>query len=193
MSDTNLRILTPLFTHLQGKRIIVRPFDDNDAEALFNAVNESKDHLRLWLSAISETHHTIEGTLNLLRKWQASWILREDMHTGLWEQESGRFLGCCGLHVRDWECRSFEIGYWLRASATGKGYMTEAVNLLTDFAFQHLQANRVQIHCDERNHASAAVAYRAGYMLEGVVRNHSFDGDGNLRNVMMFSRIPDQK
>ena len=41
-----------------------------------------------------------------------------------------------------------EIGYWLRKSRWGSGYMIEATNAVSDFAMNMLKANRVEIRCD---------------------------------------------
>ncbi len=54
----------------------------------------------------------------------------------------------------DWNVRKFKNGYWFRDSATGQGYMTEAVNGITKFASDFLNANRIEIQCDTRNVAS---------------------------------------
>ena len=75
----------------------------------------------------------------------AHWLLRDDMMLSIWEQESGRYLGGVGLHPHDWEIGYFEIGYWVRASAEGHGYIAETVRLLTDYAFDTLKANRLEI------------------------------------------------
>lgn len=58
-----------------------------------------------------------------------------------------------------------EIGYWLRSDATGQGYATEAVQSLL-MAVERLPGVRsVEIHCDARNRASAAVPHRLGFEL----------------------------
>ncbi|HET9494837.1 MAG TPA: GNAT family N-acetyltransferase, partial [Chloroflexia bacterium] len=82
------------------------------------------------------------------------------------------------------------IGYWIRPTAVGRGYVTEAVKLLTAFALDVLEAKRVEILCDERNVPSANVARRAGYVLEGVRHNDSLDTAGNVTSTMFFSRVP---
>jgi ribosomal-protein-serine acetyltransferase len=92
--------------------------------------------------------------------------------------------------VHSWEIPSFEIGYWLRRSAEGHGYMSEAARLLTDFVLNDLKANRVEIQCDERNTHSANVARRLGYVQEGRLRNEVQAPDGAVRNTLIFSRVP---
>ncbi len=189
MSTTVYLTLIPLFEELRGERIIVRPYRQSDAQALFEAVAESRDHLRPWLPFADE-HQTVEESRDWIIHQEANWLLREDLIVGVWEAATNRYLGGSGLHPRDWETRYFEIGYWLRASAAGHGYITEAVQLLTDYAFTALAATRVEIRCDERNVRSAAVTQRLGFIQEARLRNHILASDGTLRTTLIFALIP---
>jgi RimJ/RimL family protein N-acetyltransferase len=109
----------------------------------------------------------------------------------LWERDSEHFLGGIGFHPRNWEARAFEIGYWLRTTAAGHGYMTEAVRLLTNELFTAMGANRVEIHCDIRNARSAAVPQRLGFIQEARLRNVGRATDGTLRSTFIFALTPD--
>jgi len=189
MKVATYRTLMPLFEELRSERIIVRPYRESDAKSLFEAVAESRDHLRPWLPFADE-HQTVEESRDWIIHQVASWVLREDLMPGIWEAATGRFLGGSGLHPRNWETRYFEIGYWLRASATGQGYITEAVQLLSDYAFSTLAATRVEIRCDERNVRSAAVAQRLGFVQEARLRNEQLAAGGVLRNTLIFALIP---
>ena len=186
------RTLIPLFEELHGQRIIVRPYRESDAQSLFEAVAESRDHLRPWLPFADE-HQTAEESRDWIIHQIANWVLREDMQVGVWEKATNRYLGGSGLHPRDWETRYFEIGYWLRTSATSHGYMTDAVQLLTNYAFTALAATRVEIRCDERNVRSAAIAQRLGFIQEARLRNEQIAPDGILRNTLIFSLIPSDR
>ena len=189
MSTTIYRTLIPLFEELRGERIIVRPYRQSDAQSLFEAVVESRDHLRPWLPFADE-HQTVEESRDWIIHQEANWLLREDLIVGVWEAATNRYLGGSGLHPHHWESRYFEIGYWLRASAAGQGYITEAVHLLTDYAFTALAASRVEIRCDERNVRSAAVAQRLGFVQEARLRNHMLASDGTLRTTLIFALVP---
>ena len=192
MSTTTYRTLLPLFEELRGERVMVRPYRESDAQALFEAIAESRDHLRPWLPFADE-HQTVDESRHWIIKQSANWILRDDLMLSIWEQASGRYLGGTGLHPHDWEIGYFEIGYWVRASAEGYGYVTEAVHLLTDYALDTLKANRLEIRCDELNARSAAIPKRLGYVLEGRLRNDVATTDGRLRTTLVFSLIPEDR
>src|SRR5579859_720150 len=189
MESNVFRTLTPLFEELRSERVIVRPYRESDAQALFEAVNESRDHIRPWLP-FADAHQTVEESLDWIIHQQANWLTREDLVLSVWEKATNRILGGTGIHPKNWEHRCFEIGYWLRVSAPGHGYMTEAVQLLTNYAFASLAANRVEIRCDERNVRSAAIPRRLGFIQEARLRNHMVAPDGTLRTTLVFALIP---
>jgi ribosomal-protein-serine acetyltransferase len=182
--------LLPLFEELRGERVVVRPYRLEDAAALREAIEESREHVRPWLP-FADAHQTDEETRDWIIRGMAEWLTRVNVSLSIWDAASGRYLGGIGLHPRNWEVRYFSIGYWLRQSAEGHGYVREAVRLVTDFAFEHLEANRVEIRCDARNRRSAAVAEALGFVREALLRNHSRASDGTLRNTLVFALTPD--
>ena len=101
-------------------------------------------------------------------------------------------VGSSGLHRIDWGVPKFEIGYWCRTRFAGQGYVTEAVQGITAFAFEALGAQRLEIRCDSRNSPSARVAERAGFQLEGELRNNELDTSGHLRNTLVYAMIPEE-
>ena len=184
-------ILRDLPEELSGERVLLRPYRAGDGMALWEAVEESREHLQPW-RPWEDSHVSPDETEAYVRHEMVKWILREDVPMSLWEKETGKYLGGAGLHRIRWEVPSFSIGYWLRASAEGKGYMTEAVRLLCDFAFRTLEAQRVEIRCDTRNARSAAIPRRLGFMHEATLRNQSRNPQGELRDDFVFSMTPDR-
>jgi len=188
MSTNDYRTLVPLFEELHNERVTVRPYRVSDAEALKEAVDESREYIHPWLP-FADAHRTVEESRDWIIHQETQWLLREGMIVGVWENATQRFIGGSGLNVEDWKARCFEIGYWLRPSAAGHGYMTEVAQLLTDYAFDHLAANRVQIRCDVRNVRSAAIPRRLGFVQEALLRDDFVSADGQLSSTLMFSMI----
>ncbi len=182
-------ILRELPDELIGERVLLRPYRAGDGKALWEAVEESRDHILPWLPW-SDTHKTPAESEALVRKFHAEWIRREDLPMGIWRRSDGRFLGGTGLHRIHWEVPLFEIGYWLRESEAGKGYMTEAVTLLCRLCFETLGAQRLEIQTDTRNIRSAAVPQRLGFTHEAVLRNYRRDTTGHLGDFNMFVLTP---
>ena len=189
MANTHKPILKPFFEELQGARILLRGYHENDAPAFFDAVIESRDRLRPW-DDWPDKCQTLDIARAWLREDMARWLLREQFQIGIWDRESQQFLGNIMLRPHNWAIPFFEIGYWLRNSAEGKGYMTEAVQLLSDYAFEQMEAKRVMMRIDERNQRSIAVAERLHFQREGTLRNQERAADGTLRNMVIFALTP---
>ena len=81
------------------------------------------------------------------------------------EQPDGPIIGACGLHNRVGPGAT-EVGYWLDARHTGRGLITDAVRAITEIGLTLPGIERVELHTDETNSASSAVARRLGYLLE---------------------------
>ncbi len=180
------RELAPLFEELRGERVIVRPHTIADFDEFWEAIQESKEQLRPWLPFADQSPDDLRVWL---ARAEARWATRDTLGCAIVDRETGRIAGNIGLMIHDWEIGSFEIGYWLRTSAAGKGFMTESVRLITDFAFDHLWANRVEIRCDARNERSAAVPRRLGFTQEAHLRWAQTFVDATVRDMLIFALI----
>ncbi len=69
--------------------------------------------------------------------------------------------------------RQFDIGYWLGAPYWNRGLMTDAVRLVTGFAFEHLEAVRVYATVFVGNGGSRRVLEKNRLRLDGTLRDHS--------------------
>lgn len=189
MSAPRHASLVPIPAEIRSGRLLLRPLQEADAGQVFAAIEESREHLAPWLSWPPTIQHP-DDARDLCLRWAARWTLRSDLGLGMFSLPDGRFLGATGMHDPNWALRSFEIGYWLRASAVGAGYVTEAVQLQTVLAFAVLDAQRVEIRCDPHNLSSRRVPERLGFPQEGHLRNAWLDPLGTVRDTLVFAATP---
>ncbi|MEP7330352.1 MAG: GNAT family N-acetyltransferase [Betaproteobacteria bacterium] len=184
-------LLIDLPTTIETRRLLMRPPQAGDGVLLHAAVVESLVELRRYLASLPWV--AAEQTLGLseayCRNAQANFIARKDLPFLLLEKSTGLVVGATGLHRTEWATLRTEVGYWVRTSRARSGLMTEAVSALTDYAFAHLRAARVEIITDEDNVASRKVAERCHFVLEGTLRNERRAPDGTLRNTCIYARI----
>lgn len=102
----------------------------------------------------------------------------------------GRFVGVIGLKGTSWEAAKTEAGYWLAPWTRGRGVMTRALCLLTDWALDTQGIGRVEVHVAPGNDASLQVARRAGFVQEGLMRRAGFTHAGPT-DLVLFSRVAD--
>lgn len=172
-----------------GTRIVLRRWREEDTQPLFDAIMESQEYLRQWLRA--DAYQSVGDAIEFVRRQSGHWALHAEVGTAIFTREGGALLGSIRFHIHNLAVPSFEIGYWLRQSAEGHGYMSEAVRIVTSFLFDDLHAQRVEIRCDARNRRSGAVAARLGYPLEGTLRHDSLGTDGAIRDTLIYAMIPD--
>lgn len=122
------------------ERVLLRPYQIGDVAALLEAYAESREHLRPWIGRVDEIQ-TLGDAEAAVKQRRAAWFQRKDLVVGIFDRGTGRYLGESGLGPY-WESLEYELGFWLRASAEGHGYMTEANRLLCDWAFTQLSAVR---------------------------------------------------
>lgn len=175
----------------ETERLLIRSPLPGDGPEMHAAVMESLDELLPWMDWPKQ-HETSEDSEERIRHDRVRFLERTDLLLLLFLKGTDTLVGGSGLHRMDWSVPRFEIGYWCRTRFARNGYMTEAVRGITNFAFEHLGARRVEICCDSLNRRSARVAERAGYRLEGALRNAEVGADGGLRNVLVYSLIPEE-
>jgi len=168
-------ILIDLPMPIYTPRLLIRPPQIIDAPAVNTAILESYEALRITMPW-AKTKPTLEETEIYLRQASANWILKKDEEPYLplliFETRSNAFIGSIGFHHINWEIPSVETGYWVRRSFEKQGFITEATNAITQYAFKQLNANRIAITCDKDNIASQKIPERLHYILEGTLKNH---------------------
>jgi RimJ/RimL family protein N-acetyltransferase len=94
----------------------------------------------------------------------------------------------CVLHPAG---KLLEIGYSLVPNERGKGYCTEAVEIMLDYLFLSRDTMRIQACTDTRNHASQKVLEKAGFKKEGTMRKYLFIR-GQLRDSIVYSILREE-
>lgn len=169
-------------------RLLLRPYERDDAERLSATVRTAYEHLRPWMPWASLDQST-QHSLEIIARMQSDWAVRTDLTLGIFDQANGELLGGTGLHRIAWEARTFEIGYWIHPHHEGCGYVTESARALTDYAFDVLLAERVEIRLDPTNSRSQAVPKRLQFVHEGTLRCNALGTDGVLRDTEVYALI----
>lgn len=173
----------------ESERLLIRGPQAGDGAIIRPAVLESHDELKQWMPWAVNVPSEEEYEA-LVRQWHLDYLGRTELKMLLFEKESGHYIGSSGLHGIEWKVPQFEIGYWARTSCVGRGFITESTKAITDFAFEQLGAERVQIRVDTQNLKSVAIPKRLGYTLEGTLRKESRHHLTNeLRDLFMFAKV----
>ncbi len=185
-------LLFPVPVLFETERLELRPYRTSDAPELHEALLESIAELRehLWFLPWVAEEPTLQTAEARCRRAEANFLIRADLPYLAFSRSTGRLVASAGLHRTDWSLPRTEVGYWVRTSEAGKGYATEAVLALTNWALVGLKAKRVELVTDQANVRSRRLAERCGFHLEGVLHNTMQSPDGQLRHSCIYARLP---
>jgi len=115
------------------------------------------------------------------------WASGSMLTFGLFLPEGEELVGMLGLTMHSLSVA--EIGFWGAKEHRGEGYVTEAVVTVSHWAFTHLSVDRVEWRAEVGNRPSRAVAERAGFVVEGVLRS-ALIHQGVRRDSWVGSLLP---
>ncbi|MEB0228450.1 GNAT family N-acetyltransferase [Pseudomonas sp. 10S4] len=175
-------------TLLEGNRIILRPLQYTDAEALVRAAADGE----LWNLTVTivPSSTTVDSYLKkALDGRDAGSVLPFVIVL----KDTGKVIGSTRFWKVDRLNRKLEIGSsWIGASWQKTFVNTEAKYLMLRHAFEVLDCVRVQFITDENNQKSRNAILRLGAQQEGIVRHERIMPDGRKRNSVRFSIIDDE-
>ena len=161
--------------------------------ALFDLLEKNRDHV---YEHLGEFDKTLEDTRQACLRAQNYFATSGSII--VLAIYKGQLTGWLNLFNRTGGTISgAEIGYWLGKEFVGKGIITRAVKTLTDYAFAHMDVNRVFMGIATNNPRSYAIPERLGFTLEGTVRhNEQINGewiDHRIYAMLKNDWIPAQK
>lgn len=172
---------------IETERLVIRCYEPHDAPLLKEAIDSSLDHLRPWMPWAESEPQTLEQKIELLRGFRSMFDAGENFVYGIFARDESELLGGTGLHPR-LDPGGLEIGYWIRASATRRGFVTESTAAVTRAGFEICGADRVEIRVEPRNEASQGVPRKLGFEEEATLRRRLPGREGGpLRDVTIFT------
>ena len=147
---------------IETERLILRPFRAEDAQAVFSGWETDPDVARymFWKS-----HNDIEKTREWL-KFELGQIAADDWFRWAIVLKASNTLIGTGLIYLEEQYGCFEIGYNLAKAHWGKGYITEAMSAVCDFAKDELRLDKIMGRCAKENPASANVMKKLGFKFQ---------------------------
>jgi RimJ/RimL family protein N-acetyltransferase len=170
---------------LTADGLLLRPWRAEDAPAVLSALRDPA--VARWNPADS-----VEPDLAVAAAWvaqRADWSGGEHASFAVCAVDGAELLGSVSLFRIDRVHDNAEMGYWVAVGARGRGVAATAVRALTDWSFTALGLARVQLFHAVENPASCRVAEKAGYRLEGTVRQSYRYGDGLLHDEHLHGRL----
>lgn len=169
---------------IETGRLVLRPPRAEEAAEVLEMLHDPD--VRRWnpVPAVVDLESAAEWSRRL-----ADWSAGDHATFSIIDAATGGYLGVVSLHTIDPVQADAEIGYRVTPRARGRGVATEAVAAATAWAFENVPLVRIELAHAVANPPSCAVALRAGYPLEGVLRQSFVYGDGCRYDEHLHARL----
>lgn len=108
------------------------------------------------------------------------------------KESPDQHVGSIGLWRIDKENYRAEIGYMLKPSLQGKGFMYEAMVKVLEYGFKELKLHSIEAHIDPRNKASAALLIKGGFVQEALFKENCYHNE-QFSDTAVFSILASLK
>ena len=163
-------------TEIRTERLMLRPWRSDDAEALHPILVANFEHLGPWIPPRVATPVPPEALAERLAGFATEFKAGREWRFAMRTLDESMLLGEIDLfprstagrvHVADAD--RVEVGYWIRADRTGRGFVTEAVRAMLGVARGLDRFVHAEIRCDAQNAPSAAIPQRLGFGLATTI------------------------
>ncbi len=154
---------------LTGTRIQLSPFDHSDKDLFIELSMSSQVMEHVYTPfTYNEAKTAFEEKSQPWTKTSDSWFT-----LGITELATGEKLGSIGIKIVNHEDQIAEVGFMMKPSAQGKGFASEALSLLKDYAFSELKLNKLAAICSVNNAGSYRLLEKLGFEREGCLRQNT--------------------
>lgn len=177
---------------IETPRLILRSLCEEDSIALAQATDETWEDLSKWMRWATDYHERtdVANCSDYIRNCQQLFTQGQDLTFGGFSKDNNELVLVSRIapHATNPEIYEF-CGYWCRKSYQGRGYMTEAVQAISQFAFDTLNAQALQIKHATGNSATRAVMDKVGFIETEILKNAHPLPDGSIVDEHILQKL----
>lgn len=154
----------------------------------FEVVAKHRRKMLKW-SSFAATIKTQSDAANWIKEIHLFNHGRQKFNTIIFWKE--QFAGMLALHRIDKQNKRAEIGYWVNHDFQGNGLIGKAMRPFLKHAFANYDINRIDLIVGVENKRSIAVAEKAGFIKEGLLRQY-FIINGRIHDVLIYRLLKEE-
>lgn len=173
-----------LITELQSERLHLRKIKMSDSSSLFKIWSDPDVTRFMNISNFTDENQA-KDMIKLFDE-----LAQDNRATrfAIIELKSNEIVGSCGFNSIDFENAKAEIGYDIAKPFWGRGYASEAIRSLLDYAFSDLELNRIEAKVEPENVNSIKVLQKLNFTFEGTLRQ-SERSKGKFIDLHIYSKL----
>jgi RimJ/RimL family protein N-acetyltransferase len=174
---------------LEDERALLRPLKESDLEFLLPfALNEPDTWKYSFISARGE-----DGMRQYIQDAMAGRATGTQYPFIVFDKKTGEYAGSTRFYDIKPAWQTLQLGYtWYGEKFRGTGLNKHCKFLLLQFAFETLNAVRVEFRADARNERSIAAMKSIGCVAEGIMRQDMPLCDGDRRSSIVLSILNEE-
>ena len=150
-------------------KMVLRPPVESDWQEWSSLRSSSSEFLKPWEPSWAPDTLTRIAFRRRLRGYARDWNRDRGYAFFIFHAENGELLGGITFNnVRRGIVQASSLGYWIGQCHVGQGYMTEAMQAVLRYGFDHLSLHRIEAACVTDNEASRRVLEKSGFRREGM-------------------------
>jgi aminoglycoside 6'-N-acetyltransferase len=175
---------------IEAQRIYLRRYEAGDGRWFYAMSQRNRAHLaRYETDNVVMSLESEQEAEAVVRELAAEWEAGNAYFVGAFHRETDEFVAQVYVGPVNRDLPEFAIGFFADRDHEGQGYVTEAVRAVLGFIFEHLDAHRVCMECDDTNERSWRVAERCGMVREGHIRENQLNRDGELSGTLHYGLL----
>ena len=142
--------------------------EDNDTQALFDMIENSREYLSEWIPFVKNVHEP-KDINRFIKSGLNQFAENNGFHCGIWY--NNKLVCVIGLLSINWTTRKTSIGYYLDQNYQKLGIITTCLKFLIDYCFTELNLNKIEIKTSTNNIKSQKIPMKLGFKKEGTLRH----------------------
>lgn len=151
------------------KNIYIEPIHEKYAWRICDFCTINSERLKRFFPGTLKQNLTPDLSKHFVETKLKEFQAKKEFLFVLKEKENHTVIGLLYLKELDWEKKQGELAYAIGYQVEGKGYMTEAVKAISDWAFKEQQLKTLQIIAHKTNTGSVRVAEKCGFTWQKVL------------------------
>jgi len=176
----------PSSTLLGDGNVVLRAWRRSDVAALVDMCRDPE--ILRW--TLVPSGYSDDDAYSRFERVERERVAGRGIYLAVVDAHGDRLLGACDLLISPTDPKIGELAYMLSAAARGHGVMTRAVRLIALWGLRAQGLARIEILTHPENERSIAVAQRAGFRREGLLRSYR-DRTAGREDRLIFSLLAD--
>ncbi|MCV0395687.1 MAG: GNAT family N-acetyltransferase [Rhizobiaceae bacterium] len=158
---------------LKNERLLLRPPVTSDHGEWAALRRSSRAFLEPWEPQWLPDELERPAWRERLKRYRSEFSHGTGVSFLIFDRAGGAMMGGVSIgNIRRGVAQNGQIGYWMGERHAGKGHMSAALELVTEFGFERLKLHRIEAACIPENLRSVRVLEKAGFQREGLLRSY---------------------